>query len=379
VEGVEACLRFAYTDTLPEGPLSVSQLLSLFQKAGFLGMEVCEEAALTAIAAFLPASISVEEAGAVFALEHLPDTPFVTKAQDSCLKALLLHLGDVVAVMNSRELKEQLLSLPLRALVALVSSHKLATDIEDSVLALVGCWISRHKPSSQQCQQLACTVRMAKLSNAFFTYVVPALAWLGEHFLLPTHAALVEIRRFPKDQDALRVILKGLPPAWTSSTKRPQSPSGSKVVVLLHEVTRQVLVDDLLPKLKNKNIVTSKSPTRTFAFGFELWFKVYVNKAKNTVGLYLHADLPMEYNKEASAAWRLSVKLFRRKPGSAAGVYKLEIESPPRGWCIEALSGCGFGIFYPPECKSITNILHWEELLLSDGALRIKAEVSTCK
>jgi hypothetical protein len=192
VEAVEHCLRFAYTEALPASH-TLQQLLAIYQQADYLGMLRCCEAVLEVLAASPLDSFGLEEAAAVF-VSVLPGTPNAVNALATCTAVLLLHLGDVVLTMRSPELKQQFLELPLPAVLALVQSDELASDGEDSVLALVSCWVHANGPSPDECRQLSEAVRLSQLTPTYFTHVVPALPWLAAHLPIHMYGALSALR-----------------------------------------------------------------------------------------------------------------------------------------------------------------------------------------
>jgi hypothetical protein len=143
-------------------------------------------------------------------------------------------------------------------------------------------------------------------------------------------------------------------------------------------VTRQALVDDLLPRLlANESSATAPSPsaTETFALGYHISLALYLQKAqRETVWVTLSAQPAAPCDPDMHAAWRLSCKVSAQLPGQAQGEYVVASSSSGSGD-----SGDGFNLKvldFTSGNKSITSVADWDEMVLVDGVLRIKVEVS---
>ena len=156
--------------------------------------------------------------------------------------------------MRGEELRTRFLALPLPAVLALLDSSDLATDSENSVVAAVGCWVDHNEPTDGESKQLADRLRLVQLSEAYLLTVVPTMPWLAQHLPLETFSRLTGAQRavqggggrfsraiYPCETDS---------EAWFITSKHPVSAVGATTVLLDDHVTRQLIVDELLPQLR---------------------------------------------------------------------------------------------------------------------------------
>ena len=379
---VEACLRFAYVGTKALEELlsqGLPQLLAVFKWADYLGMSSCCKAVLEAAARLKMEDVGIDDAVQAWG-RVMPDNEQVRQL---CSKVLLHHMGDILLVMRDEELQKRLLTLPLPALLALLDSSDLATDSEDSVVSVVGCWVGINNPTDVETKQLADRLRLLQLSETYLLTVVPAMPWLAQHLPLEAFGRLTGAQRaaqvggdrvsraiYPRETDS---------EAWFITSKRPVSAAGATGVLLDDHVTRQLIVDTLLPKLRaDGRLAGTWSPIQLLAHGYMFSLAVYLHQPHNSVYVCVRATLPRAVEGVVGhPAWRLKCSLSRQVPG---GTYTKMWHGGATGRGAQ----CSYYYSNPrdaiklPDGKSVINIADVAEVLLVDGKLRLKVEVSAC-
>jgi hypothetical protein len=223
-------------------------------------------------------------------------------------------------------------------------------------------------------------VRLVQLTPTYFTHVVPALPWVIEHLPAHKYGVLVAVRTTASCAWVKRAIKHSkLPRAWLNRSVRPPSAAGTTAVLTDCSLTRQVLDEVLLPQLLTSDYAVYTPPklTKTFAFGYEMWLRPEMAKSKNTVRIGMSAEPALAHDKKANAAWQLAWKVTAQLPNCARGEYVATASTSGDG------HASGSSIYYPvlkfPAGKSLTSVAdYWDEMVLVDGAMRVKVEVSAC-
>ena len=339
---VEVCLRFAYmgAEALEESK-GLPQLLAVYKQADYLGMSSCCKAVLEAAAQLKPEAMGIDDAvrawGGIM--------PHNEQLRQLCTRALLHHLGDMLLVMRDEDLYACFLDLPLPAMLALLDSSDLATDSEDSVVAAVGCWVDHNEPTDGETKQLVDRLRLLQLSETYLLTVVPAMPWLLQHLPQPTFGRLMGAhlaagRVGDKCSSKIYPRPRGEgSQAWfsTSQRKRSASAAGATSVLLDDHLTRQLIVDKLLPELQGADEATTYSPVMLIAHGYEINLNMELSKQSNAVIVYVCADTLQRTDMEGGEpAWRLQCCLSRQVPGGVCG----KVPPPAWGTCA-ASAGAG--------------------------------------
>ena len=261
---VEVCLRFAYDGAKAlgqPGAQGLPQLLAVFKRADYLGMSSCCMAVQEAAAQLKAEEVGLDDAVSVWGSDLLPHSD---QLRQVCTRVLLHHLGDVVFVMRGEELCRYFMELPLPGMLALLDSDDLATDSEDSVVAAVGCWVDYDKLSDEECKQVAQRLRLLQLTEVYLHTVVPAMPWLMRQLPLGTFGRLTGAQRAMqrKDERAFNLYKSGsrCESSWFSTAIRRVSVAGTTAVLLDDHLTRQLIVDKLLPLLREADEADSDPP-----------------------------------------------------------------------------------------------------------------------
>ena len=189
-----------------------------------------------------------------------------------------------------------------------------------------------------------------------------------------------------KDESAIDLYKGGThSEAWFSTAQRRVSAAGATAVLVDDHLTRQLIVDELLPRLQDADEATSYSPIKQFTHGYELSLSVTLKKTNNSVDVYLWVKLPQDTEEVEGVllpCWRLQSSLSRLAPawGGTPEAYKVVRQSGPTGMGREAAGGYtpDINAHTFPAGKSVSSISDIEEHLLVGGRLRLRLEVSAC-
>ena len=121
--------------------------------------------------------------------------------------------------------------------------------------------------------------------------------------------------------------------AWFITSKRPVSAVGATTVLLDDYVTRQLIVDILLPKLRADGRFTgASSPISLLAHGYVVSLIMGLYKSHNAVSIAVYITLPqLVKGGVGHPAWCLKCSVSRQVPGGAPGTYTRVWGSGPAG------------------------------------------------
>ncbi|KXZ53971.1 hypothetical protein GPECTOR_6g890 [Gonium pectorale] len=193
VPAARAAIRYAYTGEVASE--SIRGILEVLRQAEYLQIETCAAACMDILTSRLrqpplkgegdegqQAGESTAPVLDFFLCETLwPNLELCasfTDVIDVAKPRLIAHFGDALAALNNPRRRQQLLALPAVALEALLESDDFGTDTEDSIMLLLATWMheNRGRTDAATREWLCRQVRLAQLSRAYTTCILPALA-----------------------------------------------------------------------------------------------------------------------------------------------------------------------------------------------------------
>ncbi|PNH09658.1 hypothetical protein TSOC_003672 [Tetrabaena socialis] len=187
-----AAIGFAYTGRVQAG--SMREALEVWRQAGYLQVEGCLEACDEFIRGRLQAASGssingrahdgtaqppvLEFFGCAALFPGLAEDPRFIAVLACTKQALVPHLPDALAVLNTHRLCRQLLAMPAVAVEALLESDAFGTDTEASVLLLLAVWMKFNfdRTDAPTRERLCRLVRLVQLNRTYLSCVLPAMA-----------------------------------------------------------------------------------------------------------------------------------------------------------------------------------------------------------